>query len=111
VNLGAAACFPRGAPQSQKAPISCLTPTIITRAGYQDLEDIEPITVVAYVETLQRRAALPTVKQHMTTKDAHLTPIVTDSRVGFLEECDMRPLPQNPVQMDLFEGDNGSTKR
>ena len=24
---------------------------------------------------------------------------------------DMRPLPQNPVQMDLFEGDNGSTKR
>ena len=24
---------------------------------------------------------------------------------------DMQPLPQNPVQMDLFEGDNGSTKR
>jgi hypothetical protein len=24
------------------------------RAGYQDLEDIEPITVAAYIETLQR---------------------------------------------------------
>jgi site-specific recombinase XerD len=35
------------------------------RAGYQDLEDIEPITVAAYIETLQRRAAPPTVKQHM----------------------------------------------
>src|ERR1700724_802421 len=35
------------------------------RAGYQDLEDIEPITVAAYIETLQRRAASPTVKQHM----------------------------------------------
>src|SRR5258705_9441107 len=35
------------------------------RAGYQDLEDIEPITVAAYFETLQRQAAPPTVKQHM----------------------------------------------
>src|ERR1700719_483079 len=35
------------------------------RAGYQDLEDIEPITVAAYIEVLQRRAAAPTVKQHM----------------------------------------------
>jgi site-specific recombinase XerD len=35
------------------------------RAGYQDLEDIEPITVAAYIETLQRLAAPPTVKQHM----------------------------------------------
>ena len=35
------------------------------RAGYQDLEDIEPITVAAYIETLQRRVAPPTVKQHM----------------------------------------------
>ena len=35
------------------------------RAGYQDLEDIEPITVAAYIETLQRHAAPPTVKQHM----------------------------------------------
>src|ERR1700688_3132035 len=35
------------------------------RAGYQDLEDIEPITVAAYIETLQRQAASPTVKQHM----------------------------------------------
>src|ERR1700758_5330225 len=36
------------------------------RAGYQDLEDIEPITVGAYIETLQRRqAAPPAVKQHM----------------------------------------------
>jgi integrase/recombinase XerD len=34
-------------------------------AGYQDLEDIEPITVAAYIEILQRRAAPPTVKQHM----------------------------------------------
>jgi hypothetical protein len=25
------------------------------RAGYQDLEDIEPITVAAYIKTLQRR--------------------------------------------------------
>src|SRR6202043_2046750 len=32
------------------------------RAGYQDLEDIEPITVAAYIEILQRRAAPPTVK-------------------------------------------------
>ena len=35
------------------------------RAGYQGLEDIEPITVAAYIETLQRQAAAPTVKQHM----------------------------------------------
>src|SRR6266853_2593887 len=35
------------------------------RAGYQDLEDIEPITVAAYIETLQRQAEPPTVKQHM----------------------------------------------
>src|SRR5271169_1771245 len=35
------------------------------RAGYQDLEDIEPITVAAYIETLQRQAAPPTVKQNM----------------------------------------------
>src|ERR1700759_5228435 len=35
------------------------------RAGYQDIEDIEPITVAAYIEVLQRRAAAPTVKQHM----------------------------------------------
>jgi site-specific recombinase XerD len=37
----------------------------VERAGYQDLEDIEPITVGAYIETLQRQAAPPTVKQHM----------------------------------------------
>jgi site-specific recombinase XerD len=35
------------------------------RTGYQDIEDIEPITVAAYIETLQRRAAPPTVNQHM----------------------------------------------
>ena len=35
------------------------------RSGYQHLEDIEPITVAAYIETLQRQAAPPTVKQHM----------------------------------------------
>ena len=29
------------------------------RAGYQALEDIEPITVAAYIETLQRLAAPP----------------------------------------------------
>src|ERR1700692_4896744 len=34
-------------------------------AGYQDIEDIEPITVAAYIETLQRQAAPATVKQHM----------------------------------------------
>jgi site-specific recombinase XerD len=33
--------------------------------GYQDLEDIEPITVAAYIEILQRRVARPMVKQHM----------------------------------------------
>jgi site-specific recombinase XerD len=37
----------------------------VERAGYQDLEDIEPITVAGYIETLQRQAAPPTVKQHM----------------------------------------------
>jgi hypothetical protein len=36
------------------------------RAGYHDLEDLEPITVAAYVETLQRRATPPTVEQHRT---------------------------------------------
>jgi hypothetical protein len=35
------------------------------RAGYQDLEDIEPITVAAYIEILQRQAAPATIKQHM----------------------------------------------
>ena len=39
--------------------------TWVERAGYQDLEDIEPITVAAYIETLQRQAAPATVKQHM----------------------------------------------
>src|SRR6201988_4928238 len=37
----------------------------VERAGYQHLEDIEPITVAAYIETLQRQDAPPTVKQHM----------------------------------------------
>ena len=37
----------------------------VERARYQQLEDIEPITVAAYIETLQRQAAPPTVKQHM----------------------------------------------
>src|SRR6202163_54437 len=37
----------------------------VERAGYQQLEDIEPITVAAYIETLQRQAARPTVKQHV----------------------------------------------
>jgi integrase/recombinase XerD len=37
----------------------------VGRAGYQQLEDIEPITVAAYIETLQRQAAPPTVKQYM----------------------------------------------
>ena len=35
------------------------------RAGYQELEDIEPITVAAYIESFQRQAAPPTVKQHI----------------------------------------------
>src|ERR1700746_375664 len=35
------------------------------RAGYQDLEDIETITVPSYIETLQRQTAPSTVKQHM----------------------------------------------
>ena len=37
----------------------------VERTGYLDLEDIEPITVAAYIEMLQRQAAPPTVKQHM----------------------------------------------
>lgn len=37
----------------------------VERAGYRDLEDIEPITVAAYIESLQRRAAPTTVKQQM----------------------------------------------
>jgi hypothetical protein len=37
----------------------------VEHAGYQNLEDIEPITVAAYIETFQRQAAPPTVKQHM----------------------------------------------
>ena len=41
----------------------------VERAGYQDLEDIEPITVAAYIETLQRQAAPPTVKQHMAPSE------------------------------------------
>jgi hypothetical protein len=32
---------------------------------YHNLEDIEPIMVAAHIETLQRRATPPTVKQHM----------------------------------------------
>jgi hypothetical protein len=35
-------------------------------AGYQDLEDIEPITVAAYIEILQRQAAPPTVTNNGT---------------------------------------------
>jgi hypothetical protein len=35
------------------------------RAWYLHMEDIEPITVAAYIETLQRQAAPATVKQHM----------------------------------------------
>jgi site-specific recombinase XerD len=38
---------------------------LLLRAGYQHLEDIEPITVAAYIETLQRQAGPPTIKQHM----------------------------------------------
>src|SRR4029077_8027596 len=39
------------------------------RAGCRDLEDIEPITVAAYIETLQRRAAPPTVKRFPSLHD------------------------------------------
>jgi site-specific recombinase XerD len=35
-------------------------------AGYQDIEDIEPITVAAYIEVLQRRAAPPTLSMSST---------------------------------------------
>ena len=41
--------------------------TWVERAGYQHLEDIEPITVAAYIETLQRQAAAPTVKRTRLT--------------------------------------------
>jgi hypothetical protein len=30
----------------------------VERAGYQNLEDIEPITVAAYIETVRRRRAV-----------------------------------------------------
>jgi hypothetical protein len=49
------------------------------RAGYQDLEDIEPITVAAYIEVLQRQAAAPTVKQrrrHETEFKARWVPLL-----------------------------------
>jgi hypothetical protein len=36
--------------------------TIFERWGTGTLEDIQPITIAAYIETLQRRAASPTVK-------------------------------------------------
>jgi hypothetical protein len=52
------------------------------------LKTLSRYTVAAYVETLQRRAALPTVKQHMTTKDAHLTPIVNGFKGWFFEESE-----------------------
>ena len=39
--------------------------TWLERAGYQHLEDIEPITVATYIETLQRQTAPPKVKQHI----------------------------------------------
>src|SRR6516164_10810534 len=37
----------------------------VKRAGYRHIEDIEPITVAAYIEFLQRQAAPAKVKQHM----------------------------------------------
>jgi integrase/recombinase XerD len=50
------------------------------RGGYRDLEDIEPITVAAYIETLQRRAAPPTVKLSILAwhaKCVNTTPLTT----------------------------------
>src|SRR5258707_10175552 len=38
----------------------------VERAGYQDLEDIEPITVAAYIEILQRRVPAPKGKHHIS---------------------------------------------
>ena len=35
------------------------------QAGLSELRDIEPVHVAAYVETLQRRLAAPSVKQHL----------------------------------------------
>ena len=52
------------------------------RTGYQDLEDIEPITVAAYIEILQRRAAPPTVKQHMAA--IRMLPASATSQALFL---------------------------
>src|SRR3984893_15572664 len=36
------------------------------RAGYQDLEDIEPLTAAAYIETVHALDPGPTVTQHTT---------------------------------------------
>ena len=56
---------PQRAHQSRLLPGN---PTVLCLGGARRLsgaEDIEPITVAAYIETLQRQAAPPTVKQHM----------------------------------------------
>jgi integrase len=56
---------PQRAHQSRLLPGN---PTVLGLGGARRLsgaEDIEPITVAAYIETLQRQAAPPTVKQHM----------------------------------------------
>src|SRR5271165_2132174 len=70
-------------------------------AGYQHLEDIEPITVAAYIEILQRRAAPPTVKQHIAAIRmlfSWLTEMVAKERgqeAGSNRPC--RPWSSTPV--------------
>jgi integrase/recombinase XerD len=70
------------------------------RAGYGHLEDIEPITVAAYIETFQRQAA-PTVKQHMAA-----------IRMLFSWLTQKGVLPMNPdrgVKTERFSRTEGKT--
>jgi hypothetical protein len=62
---------PDSAPHARAAYYRAIQPFMAwaDRAGYQDLEDIEPITVAAYIETLGHQAAPPTANQRMTAAD------------------------------------------
>jgi hypothetical protein len=73
----------------------------VERAGYPALEDIEPITVAAYIETLQRQAAPPTVKRHMAA-----------FRMLFSWLTEKGILTMNPareVKTETFSGTKGKT--
>jgi site-specific recombinase XerD len=71
------------------------------RTGYQDLEDIEPSTVAAYNERLQRNAAPPTVKQHMAAIRM-LFPWLTEKGVLAMN-------PAREVKTEKFSHTEGKT--